>query len=184
MATLRKPSERTRSCRAWRFRIPEQTREARASWSPARCCLEARAAPRQCFARGTRRPVLSSRRFSCRDRLRDSPSRTPRPDGSTSPWRCASTEPWRSWLSHFQPRRHRAAAAAAAATEGRVSIIAFTDGAAKGNPGPGGWGAIVVTPDRHVTELGGGAPYTTNNKMELTGAIDALEHVAGQPGPV
>jgi ribonuclease HI len=65
-----------------------------------------------------------------------------------------------------------------------VSIIVFTDGAAKGNPGPGGWGAIVVTPDRHVTELGGGAPYTTNNKMELSGAIAALEHVASQPGAV
>ena len=53
-------------------------------------------------------------------------------------------------------------------------IIAFTDGAAKGNPGPGGWGAIVVTPGRavqHVTELGGGLPHTTNNRMELSGAI-------------
>jgi ribonuclease HI len=63
-------------------------------------------------------------------------------------------------------------------------IIAFTDGAAKGNPGPGGWGAIVVTPDQHVTELGGGSPHTTNNRMELGGAIAALEHVAGQAGPV
>jgi ribonuclease HI len=63
-------------------------------------------------------------------------------------------------------------------------IIAFTDGAAKGNPGPGGWGAIVVTPDRHVTELGGGSPHTTNNRMELSGAIAALDHVAGQAGTV
>ena len=63
-------------------------------------------------------------------------------------------------------------------------IIVFTDGAAKGNPGPGGWGAIVVTPDQHITELGGGAPHTTNNKMELSGAIAALQHVANQPGPV
>jgi ribonuclease HI len=65
-----------------------------------------------------------------------------------------------------------------------LPIIAFTDGAAKGNPGPGGWGAIVVTPDQHVTELGGGSPHTTNNKMELGGAIAALRHVAEQPGPV
>ncbi|HEX5110907.1 MAG TPA: ribonuclease HI [Vicinamibacterales bacterium] len=63
-------------------------------------------------------------------------------------------------------------------------IIVFTDGAAKGNPGPGGWGAIVVTPDRHVTELGGGSPHTTNNRMELSGAIAALRHVADQPGPI
>lgn len=53
-------------------------------------------------------------------------------------------------------------------------IVVFTDGAAKGNPGPGGWGVVYVTPDGHVTELGGGADHTTNNKMELTGAIEAL----------
>jgi ribonuclease HI len=64
------------------------------------------------------------------------------------------------------------------------SIIVFTDGAAKGNPGPGGWGAIVVTPDQHITELGGGSRHTTNNRMELSGAIAALEHVATLPGPV
>ena len=63
-------------------------------------------------------------------------------------------------------------------------IIVFTDGAAKGNPGPGGWGAIVVTPDQHVTELGGGSPHTTNNRMELSGAIAALQHVANERGPV
>ena len=63
-------------------------------------------------------------------------------------------------------------------------IIVFTDGAAKGNPGPGGWGAIVVVPDQRVTELGGGSPHTTNNKMELSGAIAALRHVEDQPGPV
>lgn len=64
------------------------------------------------------------------------------------------------------------------------SIIVFTDGAAKGNPGPGGWGVIVVTPEQRVTELGGGSPHTTNNKMELSGAIAALQHVADQAGPV
>jgi ribonuclease HI len=64
------------------------------------------------------------------------------------------------------------------------STIIFTDGAAKGNPGPGGWGAIVVTPDRLVSELGGGSPYTTNNKMELSGAIAALEVAGGKPGPI
>jgi ribonuclease HI len=62
--------------------------------------------------------------------------------------------------------------------------IVFTDGAAKGNPGPGGWGAIVVTPEPQVVELGGGSPHTTNNKMELSGAIAALEYLADRPGPV
>lgn len=61
-------------------------------------------------------------------------------------------------------------------------IVVFTDGASKGNPGPGGWGVVVVTPDGHVTELGGGAPLTTNNKMELTGAIRALAHLQHTPG--
>lgn len=66
----------------------------------------------------------------------------------------------------------------------RVPIITvFTDGASKGNPGLGGWGATVVRPDGHVTELGGGSPHTTNNKMELTGAIEAfrtIESIAGR----
>jgi ribonuclease HI len=65
-----------------------------------------------------------------------------------------------------------------------TSLIVFTDGAAKGNPGPGGWGAIVLTPEEHVTELGGGSPHTTNNKMELGGAIAALRHVADRPESV
>ncbi len=62
-------------------------------------------------------------------------------------------------------------------------IIVFTDGASKGNPGPGGWGVVIVRPDGRVTELGGGSALTTNNKMELTGAIEALarlEHEAGR----
>ena len=63
-------------------------------------------------------------------------------------------------------------------------IVVFTDGAAKGNPGPGGWGVIIATPDGHVTELGGGAALTTNNKMELTGAIAALSSLEGTTGRV
>src|SRR4051794_5943208 len=63
-------------------------------------------------------------------------------------------------------------------------IIVFTDGAAKGNPGPGGWGVVIVTPEGQVTELGGAMAPTTNNKMELTGAIQALMHVRDLPGPV
>ena len=50
----------------------------------------------------------------------------------------------------------------------------FTDGACKGNPGPGGWGALLRV-GRHEKELSGGEPQTTNNRMELTAAIRALE---------
>jgi ribonuclease HI len=64
------------------------------------------------------------------------------------------------------------------------SIIVFTDGASKGNPGPGGWGVVIATPDGHVTELGGGARLTTNNRMELTGAIRAFRHVRDTAGRV
>lgn len=63
-------------------------------------------------------------------------------------------------------------------------IVVFTDGASKGNPGPGGWGVIIVTPAGHVTELGNGSPVTTNNRMELSGAIAALEHLRDTPGPL
>jgi ribonuclease HI len=62
--------------------------------------------------------------------------------------------------------------------------VAFTDGAASGNPGPGGWAAIIVRPGGQVTELGGGDAHTTNNKMELTGAIRALAHLDSAPGPL
>jgi ribonuclease HI len=53
-------------------------------------------------------------------------------------------------------------------------VIIHTDGACSGNPGPGGWGAI-LTFDDHKKELMGGEPHTTNNRMELTAAISALE---------
>lgn len=50
----------------------------------------------------------------------------------------------------------------------------FTDGACKGNPGPGGWGAVIRSGGREK-ELSGGEPLTTNNRMELLAAIRALE---------
>jgi ribonuclease HI len=59
-----------------------------------------------------------------------------------------------------------------ATTERRVVI--HTDGACSGNPGPGGWGVILQWGD-HQKELKGGEPNTTNNRMELTAAIMALE---------
>jgi ribonuclease HI len=64
------------------------------------------------------------------------------------------------------------------------SIVVFTDGAAKGNPGPGGWAAVIVGPEGHVREFGGGSPHTTNNRMELTGPIEALIHLRTTTGPV
>jgi ribonuclease HI len=54
----------------------------------------------------------------------------------------------------------------------RVEI--YTDGACRGNPGPGGWGALMRVGDREC-EIYGGEPATTNNRMELTAAIRALE---------
>ena len=53
-------------------------------------------------------------------------------------------------------------------------VIIHTDGACKGNPGPGGWGAILQASGKSK-ELCGGEPLTTNNRMELTAAIMALE---------
>ena len=53
-------------------------------------------------------------------------------------------------------------------------VRAFTDGACSGNPGPGGWGAVLQFGD-HERELHGGAEDTTNNRMELTAAIEALK---------
>jgi ribonuclease HI len=53
-------------------------------------------------------------------------------------------------------------------------VVIYTDGACSGNPGPGGWGAILTAGDREK-ELKGGEPNTTNNRMELMAAISALE---------
>jgi ribonuclease HI len=63
-------------------------------------------------------------------------------------------------------------ARAGPAAPGAVTI--YTDGACKGNPGPGGWGALLICGDREK-ELFGGEPETTNNRMELTAVIRALE---------
>ena len=53
-------------------------------------------------------------------------------------------------------------------------VVIHTDGACSGNPGPGGWGAILES-GPHRKELKGGEAQTTNNRMELTAAIEALE---------
>ena len=58
----------------------------------------------------------------------------------------------------------------------RVEI--YTDGACRGNPGPGGWGALLIA-GRHRKTLHGGELETTNNRMELTAAIEALNALKG-----
>ena len=55
-----------------------------------------------------------------------------------------------------------------------TEVEIFTDGACKGNPGPGGWGAVIRS-GHHLKEISGGEPLTTNNRMELLAAIRALE---------
>ncbi len=59
-------------------------------------------------------------------------------------------------------------------------IIIYTDGGCSGNPGPGGWGIVVIA-DGQVKSLSGGDPMTTNNKMELSAAIAALSVVKNTP---
>jgi len=54
-------------------------------------------------------------------------------------------------------------------------VVIYTDGACRGNPGPGGWGAILIAANGHEREMCGGELATTNNRMELMGAIQALE---------
>jgi len=59
------------------------------------------------------------------------------------------------------------------------TIEIYTDGACRGNPGPGGWGALLIS-GRHRKTLHGGEPETTNNRMELTAAIEALNALKGK----
>ena len=60
-----------------------------------------------------------------------------------------------------------------------ADLAAYTDGACSGNPGPGGWGVVLIARDGErllkTRELSGGEPQTTNNRMELMAAIAALE---------
>lgn len=62
-------------------------------------------------------------------------------------------------------------------------ILIHTDGACSGNPGPGGWGAILEWRG-HRKELSGAEPETTNNRMELLAAIRALQAIKGKDKPV
>ena len=63
----------------------------------------------------------------------------------------------------------------------RPKVVIHTDGACSGNPGPGGWGVILESGSRRK-ELKGGEALTTNNRMELTAAIEALEALKAPVG--
>lgn len=60
-------------------------------------------------------------------------------------------------------------------------ITIYTDGACKGNPGPGGWGSLIIWSSDNIEELSGGDSHTTNNKMEMTAVIEALKALGDIP---
>ena len=68
------------------------------------------------------------------------------------------------------------------AASGGRGVVAHTDGACSGNPGPGGWAYALEWPDGSVQEGAGGAPATTNNRMELTAVREALRAVRARVG--
>jgi ribonuclease HI len=72
------------------------------------------------------------------------------------------------------PRRRRPAQREAPLEPREGEVLVWTDGACSGNPGPGGWAAIVAWPDGALEELSGGEPHTTNNRMEYTAALEGL----------
>ena len=81
------------------------------------------------------------------------------------PWRWDAPL-WVSWPRKWRRWRQR--------KKGMKTVTIYTDGACSGNPGPGGWGAILMY-GPYKKELSGGEARTTNNRMELTGVITALE---------
>lgn len=59
-----------------------------------------------------------------------------------------------------------------------TQIEIYTDGSSLGNPGPGGWGVVIINNEnQEIIELGGGEKNTTNNRMELTAVIEALKYL-------
>src|SRR4029077_19361417 len=77
-----------------------------------------------------------------------------------------------------RPRRARTREPDDAPASPVSSVVIYTDGACKGNPGPGGWGALLMF-DGREKEIYGGERMTTNNRMELTAVIRALEALRG-----
>lgn len=65
------------------------------------------------------------------------------------------------------------------------SLIAFTDGSSLGNPGPGGWGAVLISPRlSEIIELGGSKQKTTNNEMELEAIVSILAYASNNTDPL
>ncbi len=64
------------------------------------------------------------------------------------------------------------------------TVLIFCDGACSGNPGPGGWAAIIADAQGNIKEMGGGGQSTTNNRMELTAAIKGLHSISQVDGKV
>jgi ribonuclease HI len=75
--------------------------------------------------------------------------------------------------SRARPRR-RPAAREQPIEQRPGELLVWTDGACSGNPGPGGWAAIIVAPDGTASEHSGGDRHTTNNRMEYTAALEGL----------
>jgi ribonuclease HI len=65
-----------------------------------------------------------------------------------------------------------------------LQTLIFADGACSGNPGPGGWGAVICFADGTIEEMGGRNPSTTNNRMEMVAVLRALENVRETRGPL
>lgn len=64
-------------------------------------------------------------------------------------------------------------------------VILYSDGACSGNPGPGGWAALLKSPSTgRAVELSGGDPATTNNRMEMTAVLEGLRHIKKAPSRV
>ncbi len=57
------------------------------------------------------------------------------------------------------------------------NIIIYTDGSSLGNPGPGGWGTVIIEKDKVIKELGGCEKNTTNNRMEMMAVVQALKYL-------
>lgn len=82
------------------------------------------------------------------------------------------------------PLPAQGAARGQASVSSHQPVIVYSDGACLGNPGPGGWAARLKFSDGHIMELGGAAAETTNNRMEMTAAIEALKRLRDCPAVI
>jgi ribonuclease HI len=87
---------------------------------------------------------------------------------------------YRGFPTHSEAQAFLQENAAVAPEESAIEgerVIVYTDGGALGNPGPGGYGVVIIPPEGERREFSGGYRLTTNNRMELMGCIIALEHL-------